>query len=110
MTVGALFFGGNSAEDETRTYDSDEERSAGRVGGSSARRGKSGVSVLARGRRSETAAGENNSFSFRNGGKAGIGERRSRARARVGGTRFGSMMLASPFTGARTDGSWSLFS
>lgn len=34
MTVGALFFGGNPEEDETRTYDSDEERSAGRVGGS----------------------------------------------------------------------------
>lgn len=43
MTVDALFFGGNSAEDETRTYDSDEERSAERVGGSSARRGKSGA-------------------------------------------------------------------
>lgn len=48
------------------------------------------VQRLARGTRSETAAGENNSFSFRNGGKAGIGERRSRARAHIGGTRFGS--------------------
>lgn len=38
------------------------------------------------------------------------GETLENARAHVGGTRFGSMMLASPFTGARADGSWSLSS
>lgn len=53
MTVGAPFCRGNSAENETRTYDSDEERSAGRVGGSSARRGKSGVSSPLRKRNGE---------------------------------------------------------
>lgn len=86
---------GEPVENEARICDSDEERSIGRVGESSSRRGKFGVSTSQeeRGRKLRREK-ETVSSPVRRQNRAW--EESSRARAHIGRTRFGSEMFVPP--------------